>query len=513
MVAVAAGRRPVVSRRRSGCGAGQQQPQAQQQRMLAVAVAARVAAAKPATTEAALYGGGDDPCCVDFLVCLLRAMGVTPASTGPAQFKWAARPLRRKRSSPRGASAEGRRPEIGDAPARIAGNGACATASLYTMQGKKGVNQDAMVVVQNFGSKDGTIFCGVFDGHGPQGHLVSKRVRDILPMKLSANIGRDEYKEMSNSSVTNGTTEGGTAKPVVEDTGASLETVENGGYPEIFTSLRTSFLRAFYVMDRDLKSHKDIDCLFSGTTAVTVIKQGHDLIIGNLGDSRAILATRNEDNQLVAHQLTVDLKPSIPSEAARIRQRSGRVFSLPNEPEVTRVWLPKYNSPGLAMARAFGDFCLKNYGVISVPEVSYHRITEKDEFIVLATDGIWDVLTNADVVNIVSKATSEASAARLLVQSAHRTWRTRFPTSKVDDCAAVCLFFRTDATNKSCDVGTKDSANDAEPGSGRHSLSVKPSTVVPADLVTSLVLDCDSEPIAPTNLLKPTSTASDSMED
>ena len=75
-------------------------------------------------------------------------------------------------------------------------------------------------------------------------------------------------------------------------------------------------------------------------------------------------------------------------EAARIRKRSGRVFSLPNEPDVTRVWLPKYNSPGLAMARAFGDFCLKNYGVISVPDVSYHRITEKDEFIVLATDGV-----------------------------------------------------------------------------------------------------------------------------
>ncbi|KAM0916057.1 hypothetical protein ACQ4PT_010412 [Festuca glaucescens] len=513
MVAVAAGRRPVVTRRRSGCGGGQQQPQAQQQRMLAVAVAARVAAAKPATTEAALYGGGgDDGCCVDFLVCLLRAMGVTPASTGPAQFKWAARPLRRKRSSPRGASAEGRRPELGNASERVAGNGACATASLYTMQGKKGVNQDAMVVVKNFGSKDGTIFCGVFDGHGPQGHLVSKRVRDILPMKLSANIGRDEYKEMSNTSVTNGTTEGGTAKPVVEDTDAALGTTENGGYPEIFTSLRTSFLRAFYVMDRDLKSHKDIDCLFSGTTAVTVIKQGHDLIIGNLGDSRAILATRNEDNQLAAVQLTVDLKPSIPSEAARIRERSGRVFSLPNEPDVTRVWLPKYNSPGLAMARAFGDFCLKSYGVISVPEVSYHRITEKDEFIVLATDGVWDVLTNSDVVSIVSKATSEASAARLLVQSAHRMWRTRFPTSKVDDCAAVCLFFKTDAT-KSCDLGTKDSANDAEPGSGKHSLSVKPSSVVPAELVSSMVLNGDSTPLASTNLLKPTSAANDSMKD
>jgi serine/threonine protein phosphatase PrpC len=127
--------------------------------------------------------------------------------------------------------------------------------------------------LQNFGSKDGTIFCGVFDGHGPQGHLVSKMVRDLLPVKLSANIARDEYKELSNNSVTNGTTEGDAVQTVVEDTDAALGAVENGGYPEIFTALRTSFLRAFYVMDRDLKSHKNIDCLFSGTTAVTLIKQ------------------------------------------------------------------------------------------------------------------------------------------------------------------------------------------------------------------------------------------------
>lgn len=55
---------------------------------------------------------------------------------------------------------------------------------------------------------------------------------------------------------------------------------------------------------------------------------------------------------------------------------------------MARVWLPNSNSPGLAMARAFGDFCLKDFGLISVPEVSYRHITERDEFIVLATDGV-----------------------------------------------------------------------------------------------------------------------------
>ena len=50
--------------------------------------------------------------------------------------------------------------------------------------------------------------------------------------------------------------------------------------------------------------------------------------------------------------------------------------------------MPDEDCPGLAMARAFGDFCLKDYGLISTPEVFYRRLTDKDEFVVLATDGV-----------------------------------------------------------------------------------------------------------------------------
>lgn len=77
-----------------------------------------------------------------------------------------------------------------------------------------------------------------------------------------------------------------------------------------------------------------------------------------------------------------------PGEAARIQQCRGRVFALQDEPEVARVWLPNNDSPGLAMARAFGDFCLKDYGLISVPDISYRHLTDKDEFVVLASDGV-----------------------------------------------------------------------------------------------------------------------------
>ncbi|KAK7310227.1 hypothetical protein RJT34_07611 [Clitoria ternatea] len=298
-------------------------------------------------------------------------------------------------------------------PRRLFLNGSSHVASLFCMQGKKGVNQDAMLLWENFCSKEDNIFCGVFDGHGPNGHMVAKKVRDSLPLKLVSQWNVD-----SNN---NGFT-------FVDDK------VRN------FGKLRESFVKACKVMDKELKIHHQLECYCSGTTAVTLFKQGHHLVIANVGDSRAVLGTRDLHDSLIAIQLTTDLKPNLPREAERIRICKGRVFELESEPGVARVWLPNVNAPGLAMARAFGDFCLKDFGVISVPEVSYHQLTNKDQFVVLATDGVWDVLSNEEVVSIVASA-PRRSAARILVESAVQAWRGKFPTTKVDDCSAVCLFF------------------------------------------------------------------------
>ncbi|KAL2523855.1 putative protein phosphatase 2C 18 [Abeliophyllum distichum] len=222
----------------------------------------------------------------------------------------------------------------------------------------------------------------------------------------------------------------------------SIEVDNNEKLPEMHMPLKRSILKAFKLMDKELKLHPTIDCFCSGTTAVTLIMQDQDLIIGNIGDSRAVLATRDKDNSLMAVQLTVDLKPNLPREAARIQKCMGRVFALQDEPEVARVWLPNSNSPGLAMARAFGDFCLKDFGLISIPDVYYHHITMGDEFVVLATDGVWDVLSNKEAVEIVASAPGRATAARALVDCATRAWRLKYPTSKNDDCAVVCLFLQ-----------------------------------------------------------------------
>ena len=57
------------------------------------------------------------------------------------------------------------------------------------------------------------------------------------------------------------------------------------------------------------------------------------------------------------------------------------------------------------------------------------------------------MLSNEEVVAIVASAPSRSSAARALVKSAVRAWRYKYPTSKVDDCAAVCLYLHSNDTN------------------------------------------------------------------
>ncbi|KAK6137831.1 hypothetical protein DH2020_028434 [Rehmannia glutinosa] len=362
----------------------------------------------------------------------------------------------KRRPMSRNSSFDYRREEqLHRTPGRMFLNGSSEIASLFTQQGKKGTNQDAMIVWENFGSRTDTVFCGVFDGHGPYGHMVAKRVRDALPLKLSANwevnIKSDEIlREVSLNTMGSLCADDTSFVSADEEARASIDVDEK--HPEVFETLKNSFLKAFKVMDRELRMYGNIDCFCSGTTAVTLVKQGKDLIIGNVGDSRAVLGTRNENNSLTAVQLTVDLKPNLPAEEERIRKCKGRVFALQDEPEVARVWLPNNNSPGLAMARAFGDFCLKDFGLISVPEISYRRITDEDEFIVLATDG--------EVVDIVGSCPTRSHAARALVESAVRAWRSKYPTSKVDDCAVVCLYLDS---NESTTYTAKSKVNIPSP--------------------------------------------------
>ncbi|KAL8196637.1 hypothetical protein R6Q57_024932 [Mikania cordata] len=305
-------------------------------------------------------------------------------------------------------------------PNRIFKNGKSRSSCIFTQQGRKGVNQDAMIVWEDFMAEDVT-FCGVFDGHGPYGHLVARKVRDTLPLKLFSFF--DSYESKKNKS---------TATICCSQDSVSEEVdCEAGIEDKVSVSWKDAFLRSYKSMDKELRFHPSLDCFCSGSTAVTIVKKERPKGLN----------------------------------VAKVE-----FFALQDEPEVSRVWLPFDDAPGLAMARAFGDFCLKEYGVISVPEFSHRLLSDRDKFIVLASDGIWDVLSNEEVIEIVSSASTRSSAARNLVDSAAREWKTKYPTSKMDDCAVICLFLdgRMDSESDCEDQGFSSATLAGESDDGHN---------------------------------------------
>nr|BAK07762.1 predicted protein [Hordeum vulgare subsp. vulgare] len=301
------------------------------------------------------------------------------------------------------------------------GEGSETFAAVCSRRGEKGTNQDTSIVWEGYGCQDDTIFCGVFDGHGQWGHYVAKAVRESLPQSLLC-----RWQEA-------------VALTSLIDGEKKLSDCQ-------FDLLKQSYLAAAAAVDEELRRNRRLDAVNSGCTALSIVKQGELMVIANVGDSRAVLATTSDDGDVTAVQLTVDFKPDLPQEKARIMQCKGRVHCLGDEPGVHRVWLPDREAPGLAMSRAFGDYCVKDCGVISAPEVTQRRVTARDQFVILATDGVWDVLSNEEAVRIVAATPDREKAAKRLVECAVRGWRRKRRGIAVDDCSAVCLFFHSPAS-------------------------------------------------------------------
>jgi len=134
----------------------------------------------------------------------------------------------------------------------------------------------------------------------------------------------------------------------------------------------------------------------AGTTAVTVLIKDKKLYCANVGDSRAVACIAGRTDAL-----SQDHKPNNPDETARITRAGGWV-------EYNRV------NGNLALSRALGDFVFKRNNtlkpdeqmVIALPDIEVREVTEDWEFIILACDGIWDVVTNEEAVEFVRRRLS-----------------------------------------------------------------------------------------------------------
>jgi serine/threonine protein phosphatase PrpC len=127
-----------------------------------------------------------------------------------------------------------------------------------------------------------------------------------------------------------------------------------------------------------------------GSTALIAIqfkKDDSDYInILNLGDSRGILCRDN-----IGIPLTKDHKPHWPEEKKRITQLGGNI-KMDRDGE--------WRIQDLSVSRAMGDLDSEKY-VSHTPDIFRYKIEKNDKFMVLACDGLWDVLSNQDVINFI----------------------------------------------------------------------------------------------------------------
>ncbi|CAH1449756.1 unnamed protein product [Lactuca virosa] len=146
-----------------------------------------------------------------------------------------------------------------------------------------------------------------------------------------------------------------------------------------------------------------------GSTAVAVVLSGCQIIVSNCGDSRAVLFRGKE-----SIPLTVDQKPDREDELLRIEEQDGKVINW-NGARVFGV---------LAMSRAIGDRYLRPW-IIPVPEITFTTRTDEDECLIIASDGLWGVISNTEVGEVARRilrrrrrsATSEVPAAQILADS------------------------------------------------------------------------------------------------
>ncbi|TYJ39082.1 hypothetical protein E1A91_A04G041600v1, partial [Gossypium mustelinum] len=179
--------------------------------------------------------------------------------------------------------------------------------------------------------------------------------------------------------------------------------------PDIWTEPENAIRKAYRLMDTNILEQA-IDLGKGGSTAVTAILINcQKLVIANVGDSRAVISKND-----VAKQLSVDHEPchgfnKPASERESIENRGGFVSNFPGD--VARV------DGQLAVARAFGDKSLKKH-LTSEPDVSIETIDEDTDLIILASDGLWKVMSNQEAVDAIKGIKDARSAAKHLTEEA-----------------------------------------------------------------------------------------------
>ena len=280
-------------------------------------------------------------------------------------------------------------------------------------QGKKETQEDRYIQGSRAG-RLGTMF-GVFDGHG--GTNSAEYVAKHLPNNVSQlwqRAAASTYGALGRRDSFGG----GDALSLLPETRRKLSCLEE----------------AFPLTDRELMSYLRRKGAVDGTTALLVLISGDDrdrltLLCSHVGDCRAVLCRSG-----AAHRLTRDHRPDRKDEQQRIRAAGGGVLQVAGIWRCTtaagaarakdaRAGFDNESHTYLSCSRTLGDPELKMNAdrpiLSNAPDSSATPLEADDLFFVIACDGVWDVLTDQQVCDLVlEKWGDPAAAASAIVRTA-----------------------------------------------------------------------------------------------
>ena len=281
------------------------------------------------------------------------------------------------------------------------------------------INQDAFRVCENINNiKNFNIYI-LCDGHGRDGHYVSKYITENIISMISSHSSMIFHK--------------------------NIEEIYNALIKSNYQLIKDIFSQ----IDICLSLQKDFDTEKSGCTCILILQIGSKIICANIGDSRAILVYSNSQNlfNTKTFPLSLDSKPNLPSELKRIINCGGEVHKNINKKGEyvgpMRVFAKGKDFPGLAMSRSFGDFQSKKYGVISEPTFVEYCLDENCRYIVICSDGVWDFLDNDNVVKIGNKHyinNNPEGFCLEILEKASYWWQKE--DIVIDDITALIIFFK-----------------------------------------------------------------------
>ncbi|KQK09009.1 probable protein phosphatase 2C 8 [Brachypodium distachyon] len=254
----------------------------------------------------------------------------------------------------------------------------CVSHGAVSVIGRRREMEDAVAVAAPFsavvegdGKEEG--FFAVYDGHG--GSRVAEACRERMHVVLAEEVQRLRGIQQQRGS--------GSGRDEEEDVIA--------GWKEAMAACFARVDGEVGVEDEAETGEQTV-----GSTAVVAVVGPRRIVVANCGDSRAVLSRAG-----VPVPLSDDHKPDRPDEMERVEAAGGRVINW-NGYRILGV---------LATSRSIGDYYLKPY-VIAEPEVTVMDRTDKDEFLILASDGLWDVVSNEVACKIARNCLSGRAASK-----------------------------------------------------------------------------------------------------